>query len=548
MILLILQRASVITVPVLSGAVVAEPLALVEEASSLKPEDRGLDVVNHCQGHNVLLSRGQLSSLSLNKRIIIVDDLHLSANTLKSRLEKHFTKENGCFVEIETSPEAAVRKIKAAKDSGYPYDVLVTDLFMQTFEGDKPVGINGDEMLRQLASEKCFLPTVIYSGSWSNGIEINFSDQLDQIKTELELQLIMGDKTVHPDIPIIHITKNGITDADDFFQKSLMYLGQKKDDEKLELISQYVKDFKPDLYETTLNSFFLCRVVEGVGLFIQKTAELNKSVQEIETSTFNPPQLYNRSKDLISKFLNQMREFNFSYSELSSQPIAKTRKKLHDFAGLVGGVMGHARMFSRTNPDLKMQINELDDIYHLIKAYMKSSKEAEKNAYDLVDLVNWMRVSFKDEKLILPSNRGEDFGEIKVFTIPELLMEFLEHPVSNALKAVKDKSDGLVNIYVNKVNLDQMLTRYQEKFSTEDKIVEVLIEDNGCGIDSERLERINSKKAISGDSTFGTLGWGMAYMQENIDSLGGAYYVESEVGKGTKFRLFFKIDESIKAE
>lgn len=554
MILLIfLQKASVASPPVFNGREVLKPLEPLKDGTSLGLA-KEVDILTPYQSQNVLLSRGQLSQLSLNKKIIIVDDLHLSANTLRERLEKYFTKENGCLIEIETSPELALRKIKAAKDSGHPYDVLVTDLFMQTFEGDKAVGINGDEMLRQLANEKYFLPAVIYSGSWSNGIEVNFSDQLDQIKTELELQLIMGEKTVQPGIPIIHIAKNGITDTDSFFQKSLMYLGQQKDDEKLELISEYVKDFKPDLHETTLNSFFLCRVVEGMGLFIQKTEEAIDAVNHLPTGDLEGWRLTNheRQKQILAKYLGIIKKSKSSFSALSSLSIAEIRKQLHDFAGLASCITGPVEGFADIDPRVKKHYEDLMDIYNLIKAYMRSSKQSEKKVCDLGDLVN--RVLFKckagNKKLILSSNMNENLNKINIHSVPELVMEFLEHPISNALKAVRAKDDGIVNVSLKQVTLSDLPSECQQKFSNDinSKIAEVLIEDNGCGINPERLGRINSKKAISGDSTFGTLGWGMDYMQENIDLLGGAYYVESEVGKGTKFRLFFKIDESVKAE
>jgi|GEM_PF-2828982 len=67
----------------------------------------------------------------------------------------------------------------------------------------------------------------------------------------------------------------------------------------------------------------------------------------------------------------------------------------------------------------------------------------------------------------------------------------------------------------------------------------VLVEDNGIGIPADRMEAI----FMEGVSGFGTSGWGLHFLNSRITDLDGTYDVESEVGKGTRFYMYFKLSE-----
>lgn len=66
--------------------------------------------------------------------------------------------------------------------------------------------------------------------------------------------------------------------------------------------------------------------------------------------------------------------------------------------------------------------------------------------------------------------------------------------------------------------------------------VEVTIADNGPGIPAENLERVFEAYFSTKD---GGTGLGLSIVKHNVEIFGGRVELESEVGKGTCFRLFF---------
>lgn len=82
------------------------------------------------------------------------------------------------------------------------------------------------------------------------------------------------------------------------------------------------------------------------------------------------------------------------------------------------------------------------------------------------------------------------------------------------------------------------------KVSEGDRVVRVRISDTGVGIKKEDLERIFDPFFTTKDPNKGT-GLGLSISLRIIESMGGEMRVESEVGKGSAFELFFPIMESL---
>lgn len=66
------------------------------------------------------------------------------------------------------------------------------------------------------------------------------------------------------------------------------------------------------------------------------------------------------------------------------------------------------------------------------------------------------------------------------------------------------------------------------------------IRDNGIGIDAENQKKI-FERYYRIDSSIEGSGIGLHLVKELMANEGGKIFVESEVGKGTEFKLFFKI-------
>jgi two-component system NtrC family sensor kinase len=82
--------------------------------------------------------------------------------------------------------------------------------------------------------------------------------------------------------------------------------------------------------------------------------------------------------------------------------------------------------------------------------------------------------------------------------------------------------------------LSAMLT----KFSKGDTLVKTIISDTGTGIQKEDLERIFDPFFTTKDPDKGT-GLGLSVSLRIVESMGGEIKVESDLGKGTKFDLYF---------
>jgi signal transduction histidine kinase len=76
------------------------------------------------------------------------------------------------------------------------------------------------------------------------------------------------------------------------------------------------------------------------------------------------------------------------------------------------------------------------------------------------------------------------------------------------------------------------------KFSKGDQFVKIMISDTGVGIEQDNLEKIFDPFFTTKGPDKGT-GLGLSISLSIIESMGGRIRVESEVGKGSTFEIYF---------
>jgi hypothetical protein len=76
------------------------------------------------------------------------------------------------------------------------------------------------------------------------------------------------------------------------------------------------------------------------------------------------------------------------------------------------------------------------------------------------------------------------------------------------------------------------------KFSKGDRLVKARISDTGIGIKKEDLEKIFDPFFTTKDPNKGT-GLGLSVSLRIVESMGGEIRVESEVGRGSAFEVYF---------
>jgi signal transduction histidine kinase len=79
-----------------------------------------------------------------------------------------------------------------------------------------------------------------------------------------------------------------------------------------------------------------------------------------------------------------------------------------------------------------------------------------------------------------------------------------------------------------------------KKFSEGDRLVKIRISDTGVGIKKEDLENIFDPFFTTKAPDKGT-GLGLSISLRIVESLGGEIRVESEVGKGATFEVYFPV-------
>jgi signal transduction histidine kinase len=153
--------------------------------------------------------------------------------------------------------------------------------------------------------------------------------------------------------------------------------------------------------------------------------------------------------------------------------------------------------------DLKIESFVLKDIFEDFKKYAYQKRKFEKKEH--------IKLSFK----LLNDAKSK-----KIKTDRHKLMSILQELVNNAIKYTETGSVSVVFSY------------YENKLS-------VLIQDTGIGIKKEKIPYIFdafSKINVANNKYRGT-GIGLAFVKNIIDALNGNITVESEVGKGSIFRL-----------
>jgi len=210
----------------------------------------------------------------------------------------------------------------------------------------------------------------------------------------------------------------------------------------------------------------------------------------------------------------------------------------HDLRSPITTLISLSEML-RTDMDLltpELQKEILTNLYDLSKDYLKLldnllqwarmqtgrlKAEPEKFPVDTVirEVVNFFQVYARDKLITLEI---KDPVDAMVFADKNMLKTVLRNLISNAIKYTAP--DGLVTVEV----------------AQRDITVEIIIRDNGVGIEPSMLEQIfRLDKAHTTRGTANEIGSGLGLIlcKEFVEKNGGTLQVESERGKGSTFRF-----------
>ena len=247
----------------------------------------------------------------------------------------------------------------------------------------------------------------------------------------------------------------------------------------------------------------------SLGLMISSIA--HEITNPISAITFNAPILKEYSQAMLSIIDGYAK--NIQDFELFKMPYVQFKIDVHK---IVDNILHASQRVHSTVSDLR-------------KVSAKK-KQQEKSWVDLKQLIERVKALVGLEviqnvtsfKVNIPENLS------KLYTDPDAVEQILTNLLINAAHAA-DKEDSRIKLDIAEGNSWKDYMRIE-------------ISDNGCGMDKETLSKIFnpffSSKNPGKDPGNGT-GLGLYISKYLLQGLGGRIEVESEVGKGSLFRVVF---------
>ncbi|MBT3208228.1 MAG: PAS domain-containing protein [Bacteroidetes bacterium] len=173
---------------------------------------------------------------------------------------------------------------------------------------------------------------------------------------------------------------------------------------------------------------------------------------------------------------------------------------------------------------LRGRVNRMENLINGILEYSRAGRVKSNNSMvDLNKLVADITCSTEDSSNV-KYHYAKNLPEI--YTERVAIDQILSNLVSNAIK-YNDKE--IVEISIN--------------FGTEDKFYKFCVADNGPGIAKEYHEKIFAIFAtLQARDKFESTGVGLAIVKKLIEEKNGKIWVESELGKGSKFNFTWPIE------
>lgn len=159
---------------------------------------------------------------------------------------------------------------------------------------------------------------------------------------------------------------------------------------------------------------------------------------------------------------------------------------------------------------------------------------------DILNLSRSKKIDLKMEELDLRELIEETTADIKFNKgASSIFLDYQAHPSHTFKSDYNQVKIILSNLLTNAVkyhNLDQEKPFIRVTFKRTRHVVEISVEDNGRGISKESVPKIFDMFFRAAEDTEGT-GLGLYIVKEALNKIKGIIFVDSEVGKGSKFRI-----------
>jgi len=217
--------------------------------------------------------------------------------------------------------------------------------------------------------------------------------------------------------------------------------------------------------------------------------------------------------------------FIFAASHDLLAPVANIEGLISTFNTIIGPgnekIKEMADLMNVCVKRLKDTIIDLSDIKKIEKEY---ADEKSGSIY-VNELLNEIKLSIKETLVKSKTKITTNFSVNEVYYSKKNLRSILLNLITNAIKYRSPERDPEIKISTKK----------------EDDFIILSVEDNGKGISKEDQENIfNMYKRVDIETEIEGTGIGLFLIKKIITNSGGKIEIESEKGRGSIFKVFFK--------
>lgn len=222
----------------------------------------------------------------------------------------------------------------------------------------------------------------------------------------------------------------------------------------------------------------------------------------------------------------------------------------HDFNNMLQTILGHA----------DIALDRIEDGRDCREDLCAIQQAAERSADLSRQLLTFSRKRVLSKKVLDLNRRVNDLLKMIRRTIPENIeVDFRPAPVDCLLEADPSNIDqtlmnlclnardalpggGRIGIETARVTLEREQARLMKNLDPGDYVL-LRVTDNGCGMSEDDQGRIFEPFYTTKEVGKGT-GLGLSTVYGIVEQHGGGVFVESRLGKGTRFSLYFPVYES----
>ena len=313
---------------------------------------------------------------------------------------------------------------------------------------------------------------------------------------------------------------------------------------------------------------FICIVI--IFIMYQKSQrkkidEITKYIEEINKRNY-ALDIQDNSEDELSLFKNELYKITVmlkEQAENSKKDKINLKKSLEDISHqlktpitsitiMLDNILDNPSMDLKTrNEFIKDILREITNINFFVQSLLKLSK-FDADTIIFIDKQENLRVII--EEAVKNISTLCDLKNIEI-VINSMPYEFVESSTNNELKEerkevklVKFKSpkvvcdlkwqvEAITNILKNCVEHSKENSKIYIKYDENNVYSEIVIKDNGIGIDKDDIKHIFERFYKGKNSSKDSVGIGLALAKTIIEKDNGYITVNSEVGKGTTFDI-----------